>query len=203
MGRPFFLEDPGLHIKRYPCAILTHPSIKALIELAQAHDLAAEKIRRLDVGVSEVVTSTLNHPEPKTGLEGKFSVAFPLALALRKRDVGLNDFTDENVNDPQVRALMSKITVRTDPKLRESGGNEVTAKLTIELEDGQRIERVATLEKGKAQKWISESELERKFRACAERVLPADRSSQTFDMLLRLEAMENIKPLTELVRMSA
>jgi 2-methylcitrate dehydratase PrpD len=203
LGKPFFLEDPGLHIKRYPCAILTHPSIKALIELAQAHNLAPEKIRRLDVRVSEVVTSTLNHPEPKTGLQGKFSVAFPLALALRKRDVGLNDFTDENVNDPQVRAMMNKITVRADPKLQESGGNEVTAKLTIELEDGQRIERLATLEKGKAQKWISESELERKFRACAERVLPADRAKQAFDMLLRLEVVEDIKPLAELVRTSA
>jgi hypothetical protein len=78
----------------------------------------------------------------------------------------------------------------------------VTAKLTIELMDGQRIERLATLEKGKAQKWISEGELEKKFRACAERVLPADRASKTFDMLLRLEGVENIKPLTELVRMS-
>jgi 2-methylcitrate dehydratase PrpD len=200
MGTPFFLEDPGLHIKRYPCAILTHPSIKALIELTQAHDLTAEKIRRVDVGVSEVVTSTLNHPEPKTGLEGKFSVAFPLALALRKRDVGLNDFTDENVNDPEVRALMSRIAVRTDPKLQESGGNEVTAKLAVELADGHRIERVATLEKGRAQKWISETELEKKFFDCAERVLPQDRTNQAFDMLLRLEVVENIKPLTELVR---
>jgi 2-methylcitrate dehydratase PrpD len=200
LGTPFFLEDPGLHIKRYPCAILTHPSIKALIELAQAHDLTEEKVRRVDVGVSEVVTSTLNHPEPKTGLEGKFSVTFPLALALRKRDVGLNDFTDENVNDPKVRALMNKITVCTDPKLKESGGNEVTARLTIELADGHRIERVATLEKGRAQKWISETELEKKFLACAERVLPADRTNQAFDMLLRLEVLENIKPLTELVR---
>src|SRR5919106_4567270 len=203
LGTPFFLEDPGLHIKRYPCAILTHPSIKALIELAQAHDLTGEKVRRVGVGVSEVVTSTLNHPEPKTGLEGKFSVAFPLALALRKRDVGLNDFTDENVNDPKVIALMKKIAVHTDRSLQESGGNEVTAKLTIDLRDDHRIECLATLEKGKAQKWISETELQEKFRACAERVLPSDRAQRAFDMLLRLEVVEDIKPLAELVRTSA
>src|SRR5262245_16236813 len=199
MGKPFFLEDPGLHIKRYPCAILTHPSIKAMVELAQAHDLRAEQIARVDVGVSEVVTSTLNHPEPKTGLEGKFSVAFPLALALFKRAVGLNDFTDEMVNDPEICALMKKTTVRNDPKLQESGGNEVTAKLTIQLKDGRTIERLATLEKGKAQQWISESELENKFRACAARALPTDQADRAFDALLKLDTRQEIHSLMELV----
>ncbi|MGH7888420.1 MAG: MmgE/PrpD family protein [Candidatus Binatia bacterium] len=117
LGAPFFVIDPGLHIKRYPCAILVHPAIAAMIEISRAHGLSAENVARIEVGVSDVVTSTLNHPEPKTGLEGKFSVAFPLAHALIERRVSLNDFTDERVNDPKVQGLMKKIFVRSDPKL--------------------------------------------------------------------------------------
>lgn len=199
LGTPYFIMEPGLHIKRYPCAILVHPAIAAMIETANAHGLTAENIARIEVGVSDVVTSTLNHPEPKTGLEGKFSVAFPLAHALIERRLGLNDFTDEKVNDPKVQDLMKKFAVRTDPKLLEGDGNEVTAKLTIELTDGQRIERIANLERGKAQKWISTGELAEKFRQCAARVLPADCAKRAFDLALDLDSAKSVHGLMELV----
>lgn len=199
MGTPYFIMDPGLHIKRYPCAILVHPAIAAMIETANAHGLTAENIARIEVGVSDVVTSTLNHPEPKTGLEGKFSVAFPLAHALIERRLGLNDFTDEKVNDPKVQGLMKKFAVRTDPKLLEGDGNEVTAKLMIELTDGQRIERLASLERGEAQKWISTGELEEKFRQCAARVLPDEQAKRAFDFAIELDSAKSIHGLMELV----
>ena len=200
LGKPFFILDPGLHVKRYPCAILVHPAIRKMIELSRAHDLTEEKVKRIEVGVSDVVTSTLNHPEPKSGLAGKFSVSFPLALAMLQRQVGLNDFTDEKVNDPRVVALMKKIVVGTDPALQESGGSEVTAKLKIHLRDGQVLEQLATLETGAAQPWISERELAEKFRACAARSLPAHRVGAALDLLLGIEKCQSLDALLELVR---
>jgi 2-methylcitrate dehydratase PrpD len=170
-----------------------------MIEIANAQGLKAENIARIEVGVSEVVTSTLNHPEPKTGLEGKFSVAFPLAHALIERRLSLNDFTDERVNHPAMQTLMKKIVVRTDPKLLEGGGNEVTAQLTIELTDGRRLERKSTLEPGQAQKWISSAELEAKFCQCAARVLSADRAKQAFDVALALDSANSVSDLMSLV----
>ena len=200
LGHPYFLVDPGLHIKRYPCAILTHPAVKALIDLAKAHDLKAENISTLEIGVSEIVTSTLNHPEPKTGLEGKFSVAFPLALALLERKVALAQFTDEKVRDPKVVALMKKIKVYTDSELQKSGGNEVTAKLKIHLQNGRTLERLAALEKGESREWISESELAEKFRECAAQTLPTERIGRLLDLIRGLEVVKSLQPLIELVR---
>jgi len=199
LGTPYFIMEPGLHIKRFPCAILVHPAITMMIETANAHSLTAENIARIEVGVSDVVTSTLNHPEPKTGLEAKFSVAFPLAHALIERRLSLNDFTDERVNDPKVQGLMKKMVVRTDPALRQGEGNEVTAKLMIELTGGQRLERLASLQRGEQQQWISASELEQKFRQCAARVLPADRAQRAFDLALELDSGKSVLDLMELV----
>jgi 2-methylcitrate dehydratase PrpD len=196
LGKPYFIMDPGLHIKRFPCAILVHPAIATMIALAREHGLRAENIARIEVGVSEVVTSTLNHPDPKTGLEGKFSVAFPLAHALIERRLSLDDFTDERVNDAVIRSLMKKIVVRTEPKLLAGGGNEVSAKLTIRLTDGQTIERTAALEKGQAQKWIGTAELEEKFSQCAARVLSPDRAKKAFGIALDLDRASRIHELT-------
>ena len=200
LGHPYFLIEPGLHIKRYPCAILTHPAIKALLELTRAHDLKAEEVISMEIGVSEVVTSTLNHPEPKTGLEGKFSVAFPLALALLERKVGLAQFNDEKVRDPRVVTLMKRIKVYTDLRLQESGGNEVTARIKIHLQDGQALERLAALEKGTSQEWISESELTGKFRECAARALHQDQVEKLLDLLRRLELLASVDSVMEIVR---
>jgi 2-methylcitrate dehydratase PrpD len=202
LGNPFFIMDPGIHIKRYPCAILVHPAIRAVAELARSHSLTAEKVTRIDLGVNDVVTSTLNHPDPKTGLEGKFSVVFPIAVALVQGTVGLDDFTDEKVTDSRVAAVMKKITVHTDPTLQESGGNEVTAKLSIYFQDGGRLDHLATLAKG-THDWISETELREKFRACAARVLPLDRVNKALDLLLRIEVVEHIDSLMELLRTKA
>ena len=199
LGHPYFLIDPGLHIKRFPCAILTHPAIKALLDLTGAHGLKADEVVDMEIGVSEVVTSTLNHPEPKTGLEGKFSVAFPLALALLERKVGLAQFIDEKVRDPRVVTLMKRIKVYPDLRLQESGGNEVTARIKIHLQDGQALERLAALEKGTSQEWISESELRGKFRECAAGALRSERIEEILDSLLRLEQIKDIDSLMELV----
>ena len=200
LGRPFFLIDPGLHIKRYPCAILTHPAIKALLDLTRTHGVKAENVKDMEIGVNEVVSSTLNHPEPKTGLEGKFSVAFPLALALLERKVGLTQFSDEKVADPQVVALMKRIKVYTDQRLQESGGNEVTARIEIHLKGGQTLQTLATLEKGPNQEWISENELAAKFRECAARVQHEEQVEKLLDLLRGLERLESIGSVTEIIR---
>jgi 2-methylcitrate dehydratase PrpD len=199
LGDPYFLLDPGIHIKRYPCAILTHPAISAVLALVKSHDLRPERIAALKIGVSEVITSTLNHPIPTSGLEGKFSVAFPLALALAERKVGLAQFTDEKVRDPRITEMMRKITVYPDPRLREAGGNEVTANIKLDLIDGRSLERLATLEKGTGQKWIGESELAEKFGECAQTALPVPRAEQALACLLRLEELESIGELTDIL----
>ena len=105
--------DPGLHIKRYPCAILVHPAIAAMIEIANAHGLTAENFARLEVGVSDVVTSTLNHPEPKTGWRESSASPFRSLMRCIERRLGLNDFTDEKVNDPKVQRYDEKVVVRS------------------------------------------------------------------------------------------
>ena len=54
--------------------------------------------------------------EPKTGLEGKFSVFHSAAVALVDGGAGPEQYTDARVNDPVVRDLRS----RADVSINES-----------------------------------------------------------------------------------
>ncbi len=113
--------------------------------------------------------------------------------------MGLAQFTDEKVRDPKITEMMRKITVYPDPRLQEAGGNEVTAKIQIDLKDGRNLERLATLDKGTGQKWIDESELAEKFRECAQTAFPAPRAEQALACVLRLEELEAIGELTDII----
>jgi 2-methylcitrate dehydratase PrpD len=48
--------------------------------------------------------------EPKTGLEGKFSIEYGAAAAIHDRKVGLAQYTDENVK--VLEPLMKKVTAK-------------------------------------------------------------------------------------------
>ena len=82
---------------------------------------------------------------------------------------------------------MKKSWCAADPKLLQGDGNEVTAKLMIELTDGQRIERLASLEQGKAQKWIGDRRTGREISPMRRprtprRNRPSARSISPFDL---------------------
>jgi 2-methylcitrate dehydratase PrpD len=200
LGAPHFLIDPGLHIERYPCAILVHPAIREIIQVASSENLRPEDIESIKVHVSEVVTSTLNHPRPATGLEAKFSVAFPLALALVQRRVGLGDFTDRKVRDPKIAAVMEKFEVIADPTIGQSGGNEVTARIEIALRDGRRLKRLAKLERGSEQKWIDQAELQKKFSAAASQAISEKKVESLWQLCAKLDQLNSVAPLLSLIR---
>lgn len=127
-------------------------------------------------------------------------MAFPLAVALARRKVGLADFTDRRVRDPEIVATIKKIEVVTHPSIQKSGGNEVTARIDIELRDGRRLERTATLKTGADQKWISRAELRDKFRDAASRALSNKRIEALGRLLPKLDQLKDIAPILSLVR---
>ena len=55
--------------------------------------------------------------EPKTGLEGKFSIPYVIANTILRNDTGMGAFNDEKVNDPEIIKLRGKIEVIVDNKL--------------------------------------------------------------------------------------
>ncbi len=77
---------------------------------------------------------SLIHNDPKTELEGKFSLQFCVAIALLDGKAGILRFTDEKVLDPKTKAMIKKITVNVDPKIKERS----SATLTINLTNGRR-----------------------------------------------------------------
>ena len=112
LGDTWYLPRDGF--KPYACGSLTHPPAQALLELRAEHDLTADDVASVDAYVHDYVKTTTGLAEPRTGLEGKFSIYHVLAVALADGAALLDQFTDERVADPELARLREQVHVHTD-----------------------------------------------------------------------------------------
>ena len=89
LGAPYTLLDPGVSVKMFPSGSLGHPSIAAMLELVETHDLAAGDIERITFRAGRNILNPLRYLDPQNALEAKFSVPFVLSCAVLRRRVGL------------------------------------------------------------------------------------------------------------------
>jgi 2-methylcitrate dehydratase PrpD len=93
--------------KPYACGIVLHPIIDACIALGQQIDPA--QVKEIELTVNKYVMILTGKPEPKAGLEGKYSVHHVAALAFYDRDAAVEQFTDAKVFDPKILEFRDKI----------------------------------------------------------------------------------------------
>ncbi len=110
--------------------------LHAALEAAQALDLAAPEIARLEVKTHPRWMSVCNQPEPDTGLGAKFSYKTVLAMQVLGIDTArLQSYSDAVCADPRLVDLRSRIEVTADDSLRET-----QAVLVVVKKDGDRRE---------------------------------------------------------------
>src|ERR687891_2250828 len=80
LGSPFHLVNPGIGIKMYPSGYHLHHSFEAALQLVKKHNLTAEQIDSIELIVPR--RGHFNRPTIRTGLEGKFSYQYHVAMAI-------------------------------------------------------------------------------------------------------------------------
>jgi 2-methylcitrate dehydratase PrpD len=188
--------DPGL--KPYPCCGSTHPSIGRMIELSQRHDLHPERVARIIVMPHARRLPHTDNPDPRTPLAAKFSLQYCVARALSDRSVKLSHFEDDAPFDPTIRALMQRLDVRVHPDMAASWGTEVIVETTDGARFASRLDEYPS--RGPAGEPMTQAELWTKFADCAERSLPRARLAETFDTLMNIAALPDVRDLTSLLR---
>ncbi len=168
LGNPWTLASPGVSLKPYPSGSLTHPAMTELMRLIEANDIRPEQVEKVDIGANHGMTTTLLHHRPKTGLEGKFSMEFCLAILLLQRRAALGDFSEKVVQRPDVKAMVEKINFYVDPSAESAGFDKMTSILKIHLKNGRIIAGEAAFGKGSPSNPMSFEEATDKFRGCAE-----------------------------------
>jgi 2-methylcitrate dehydratase PrpD len=201
LGQPFGLLQVCL--KAYPCCACSHSPIWATLELARRYDIRVEDVEQVDVKCDPHILSVLVYEKPKTATEGRFSIQFPLSLALLERRVTLQQFTDEKIKEPEIVALMPRIKLLPTPELRQTIATGRSTIVEIKLKDGRQLVERCDFPPGTPNNPLSDEELFQKYRSCAKLVLPEKETEESIELIMNLETMDNICRLLNLVGVPA
>ena len=204
LGTPWTFAFPGVSIKPHPSGSLTHPGMAVMLDLIRRHDLRPARVRRVSVGTNHNMPNALIHHRPRTELQAKFSMEFCMAILLLERKAGLEQFTDEVVNRPDVQALVQKIEFGVHPDAEAAGFDKMTTIIEVELDDGTVVKGSADFGKGSPANPMSDAELADKFRQCAAwGGFDREQTQNVLDLAWRIETIEDIGQLVRHLRREA
>jgi 2-methylcitrate dehydratase PrpD len=184
LGKRWEIFENGL--KPYACGIVTHSTIDAMRALRSSIDgNAADEVREIQLFVHPLVFELTNKTDPRTGVDGKFSIRFCAALGLIEDAAGAGQFTDEMVKRPDIRRVMEAVRATADPRLEVYQSRAV-----LTTRDGRTLEQKVEAARGIPQNPLSREDIEDKFRSLAEPVLGAERAKS---VIQALEEMEGIR----------
>jgi len=200
LGKPFFLESPGVSIKPYPSGSLSHPGQDVILDLVRGHDITPEQVERVEVGTNSNVLNALIYPRPTTDLEGKFSLEYCMAAGIVYRKAGLQEFTDEAVNDPRIQEMLPRMIVRVDPELEQMGYQHVRTRVKVITRDGREYSGEAEWAKGYPLKPLTPEELEGKFLECAQTVLSQQQAVAALEAIKTIETAPTVAQVMATLR---
>jgi 2-methylcitrate dehydratase PrpD len=190
LGKTWGFEE--LAPKFHASCHFTHSAIESLLKVVAEEKLSPSDIRRVYVHVSRLALDAAGKKEPKTALEGKFSIPYCLANALLRGDTGLQSFTDVKVNDPEVKSFMEKISLSLDERLAP-----MEARITLETNAGAAYGRSSDVFREIPALEIKRVRIINKFLAICE-PLPREDVRRIVDAVLALERMKSMDHLFSL-----
>lgn len=159
---PLEIDASGIEIKKYPLCYATHRAIDGVLDLLAQRPIAFDDIEAVDVDINYRALVPLIHNQPRTGLEGKFSMQYAVAAAFRDGSVKLRSFEDAAVQRPEIQRFLRCVRTKEGPPPMFPRWTQ----LTVHLKDGEKIVRRIEKLRGSAQLPLTDAELVEKARDC-------------------------------------
>lgn len=178
--------------KPYASCLLTHPVIDAARALKEFGN--NQKVSSIIAYVNPMTTKLAGKTNVGTPLEGKFSTAFCVAMALRGNLLTAKDFIAENIANNDVAELAEKVKLVIDNDMPK-----VAARLVIKYDSGESAEKRIDFALGNPENPMSFDDIQAKFIGLTEPVL-GEKSLELFNDLANFDVckLKNIARLTAL-----
>jgi 2-methylcitrate dehydratase PrpD len=153
--------------KPYACGTMAHPYIDCARSLIK-DGLRIEDIDHIVCNTAEGIVHRLWEPlkakqNPVNGYAAKFSVPFAIALGMMQDDAGLNDYEEDVIHNPAIRALANKVTYQIDPQ--NPYPKQFTGHVKVFLKNGKTRVAEQAFFRGGRDAPMSSVDLEAKFLA--------------------------------------
>jgi 2-methylcitrate dehydratase PrpD len=198
LGARWHLLD--ISLKPYPCCHMTHAFIDCAAALQAAHRFSPDDIERVECFIHPREVAVVCEPSatkhlPQNDYDAKFSLPYAVASQLVRGHVAVDDFTAAAIREPSVLALAQRVVYRED------ASNEYPRYfpgwMRVQLRDGRVLEHREPINRGHAERPLSEDAVRDKFRRNAALAITAPAAG------VLVEAIASIEHATDLSRLAA
>ena len=156
-----------VYVKPYAACRHAHPAIEGCLRLRQEARFDLANVREIRVITYGGLRGRHDHRTADCVSSAKMSIPFSAALALVRGRAGIADFSEETLNDQDVKSLSGRVTVIEDPALTAQVPDQRAARIEIVTSQGDVLSASTTYPKGEPENPMSDRDLEAKFNELA------------------------------------
>jgi 2-methylcitrate dehydratase len=201
LGDGYRITQCGM--KAFPTEALTHAPISCTLDLIKQNDLKPDEVEKVHIRSLARATDILADPskyDPRSKETADHSLPYVIAAAVADRQVTPLQFTDEKIMDPNIRAQLNKVEVVADPEIEALFPELQRVIVKISTTDGREFTKQIDYPKGDPRNPLTDQEIEEKFDALAEPILPADARKRIKDAVWDLDELDSITGLMKLMK---
>jgi 2-methylcitrate dehydratase PrpD len=190
-------ETLNVAYKPYPTVASIHTALDGFRAIVSENKLNAEDIASVDVGIGHLTYQHCAWEYKPNGITAaQMNLFYPLALIAVDRDAGVNQFREDRLADPQLLALIGRMTAHVSDEL-EAMGREYrhASTMTVKTKDGRVLERTELHRRGTKENPPQPKDVERKFRTLASHILPDDSVERLVPLIRSLDDQASLEGL--------
>ena len=179
----------------YPAAI------DGLIEFRNELNFSLENLDEVEIGLSDTALNIIGYLEldkknPKSIVDGQFSMPFCAAVALKGGDLSWDDYKT-HLSNSDTLSLCRSIKVNPDEDAEKHCPEYMSAKVKI-IVNGEKHEKFIKIPKGEPENFMSDDEFISKFTSLTEPYLSSQRIEKLTDLMMRMDNVNTVNSIFEL-----
>jgi 2-methylcitrate dehydratase PrpD len=186
LGQTWQIEEVA--IKPIPACHFTHAAADAAVALSAK--VKPADIKSIDVLVPAEVIKTVCEPEenkraPANSYDAQFSIPYIVATGLLRGRFTLDELEDKAIADGEVLALARRVNYAADPA--STFPKHYTGEVIVTLVGGDKIRHREGINRGCADRPLTNDEIEMKYFDNACRILKRDHAERVRDAVVALD----------------
>lgn len=195
-------EVERVAVKPFPACHFAHACADAAIAIAAEHAPRPEDIASVRALVPQEVVKTICEPaerklQPGSDYDAKFSVQYIVAASLVRGRFGLAELEDAARTDPTILELTRRVAYEVDPD--SAFPDAYSGEVVVTLRDGRELRHREHVNRGAADRPLSNEEVVAKFMENAALAVATDRAEAIAEAVLALDLRPDLAVLSRAV----
>jgi 2-methylcitrate dehydratase PrpD len=185
---------------KYYCACgAMHSALDGLRILMKEHpEITADSVEEMVMGTNSNTRYHVDATLSEDIISAQFSAPFSLAMTLINGSNGFRDYSLENIRNPHIVALASRVKMEINPEMEKEAWKRGSI-LSVKLKSGQKFVKKVEFCKGLPENPLTREEFEGKFRDLASVVVDGKRTDDLLKTVMTLEKLDNVSTLVKMM----